>query len=937
MQSLVDFLNCVLPDTGIYCSFGISTTKRVKTKFLDSKDQFAQVSKTQAAAGTDAYFAVATFKDSSRRITENVDLIQSVFVDLDCGPDKPYVDQREALVDLRRFVKEVGLPRPTIVNSGMGIHAYWSFTEPLEYTPWLRASSALLALCDEHELHVDRGVTIDAARILRLPETYNFKYGEPLAVEVLYLADRFAFEDVAELLTKPAPAGTGILEGLDADRLAAVQSRDVPDIMPVAENFKSSFKLIMKRSIEGTGCAQMLHAYENQESLEEPLWRAMLSIANVCEDREPAIRFMSDKHPEYNEADALAKASRTKGPYTCDTFRKLRPDICEGCPHNITSPVLLGRVLKESEGPVEVADTKTSMHYVVPEFPKPYARGASGGVYKQVKDDDGNTVSLLVYPYDLYVVQRIRDPEDGETLVVRLHLPKDGVCEFLVPLSVVLSNDKLRDRLASQGVTAYGKSLGELMAYFTKWVEALQHKESASVARTQFGWVGDLESFVVGEREILPDEVIYSPPSTVTFPLVNSYGSAGSLEKWSEVVSYYAGKDRADRAFALFLGFGNLLLGMTNIQGYWLSLYSPSSGSGKTTVLKAIASIYGDPKRLLMREKDTENAFWSRTGVHNNIPMMLDEITNMSSDQMSRRVYGITEGRAKGRLMAHVNAERKNLTHWHTGVISSSNTAVLEKLAAMKSLPEGELMRMLEYMLEHDSDMSPRRADAFFGQLDDNFGLAVVPFVQYVMKNRTTIKAKLDARYLELSQRIGITGAERYWITMGALALVGGDIANHIGLVSIPVSPVSEFFVRLVRMNRRKVLGIRKEVEDFVQSYIQRHTRDLLVVRNKTENAVITTAALREPIGAMLMRYELDTHRLYISAREFRAECRDAGISFDDAVVKYEATGVYLGLRRVHISKGSVFDTGTRVSALAFDTAMLENFDVHVGIPNPSS
>ena len=49
------------------------------------------------------------------------------------------------------------------------------------------------------------------------------------------------------------------------------------------------FKTIMMKSVNGEGCPQLLHCFQNQNSIEEPLWRAALSIAERCVDREDAI------------------------------------------------------------------------------------------------------------------------------------------------------------------------------------------------------------------------------------------------------------------------------------------------------------------------------------------------------------------------------------------------------------------------------------------------------------------------------------------------------------------------------------------------------------------------------------------------------------------------------------------------------------------------
>ena len=44
----------------------------------------------------------------------------------------------------------------------------------------------------------------------------------------------------------------------------------------------------------------------------------------------------------------------------------------------------------------------------------------------------------------------MRDPEAGESAVMRLHLPKDGIREFTIPLSAITSREEFR-HIASQG------------------------------------------------------------------------------------------------------------------------------------------------------------------------------------------------------------------------------------------------------------------------------------------------------------------------------------------------------------------------------------------------------------------------------------------------------------------------------------------------------
>ena len=118
--------------------------------------------------------------------------------------------------------------------------------------------------------------------------------------------------------------------------------------------------------------------------------------------------------------------------------------------------------------------------YVIPKYPFPYLRGANGGVYLHTKDSEGNEDEKLIYRNDIYVVQRVIDPEIGEQIAIRLHLPKDGVREFTLPLTAVGAKDELRKQLAMRGVAV--PFIDDLMKYLLTWINELQETTVAQKA-----------------------------------------------------------------------------------------------------------------------------------------------------------------------------------------------------------------------------------------------------------------------------------------------------------------------------------------------------------------------------------------------------------------------------------------------------------------------
>ena len=931
MLDINNFLSIVLPNTGSYCVVGLKEDGSPRQKFVGSIEEVNVLAQKLVDEQYNAYFALASFTDPKEgRTAKNAQSLKSFFVDIDCGVGKPYADQAEGMTALKAFIKATKLPKPTVVNSGRGIHVYWVLEAALPSMEWKPLAEKFKALCAQHKFEADPSVTADSARILRIPGTFNYKDVEnPAKVEMILSAPQVnisILQDVFNTVEQDIFAGMAgqpfIPRQMDAMTLALMG------------NNISRFKTIMVKSAQGEGCPQLLHIYENQATIDEPLWRGGLSIAQQCVDRDKAIHTLSNKHPDYSASATERKANETKGPYTCATFKKLNPTPCQGCPHNITSPIQLGKEFneaKEEDNTVEVPaeeEGEEATIYKIPKFPFPYTRGAAGGIYTKIKDEESGLEEVqMIYPYDFYAVKRMNDPDRGESVLLRLHLPKDGVKEFIMPLTDVLATDRFRDTIAKHGVAVMATKQKILMAYITRWVEELQSTTEAELARKQFGWLPDDSGFILGDKEITADVVKYSPPTASTIELVPMFREKGDFHIWKDVINAYAREHMEAKAFAFFMGFGNTLLKFTNLKGYLLSLKSQGSGSGKTTVLHTIGSIYGHPEDSFMRVKDTYNQKLQRIGTFQNIPILFDEMTNMDPQQKSNLAYDITEGRAKNRMQSQNNAERLNHTKWATGLITTSNRSLRDDLLSIKAFPEGELMRMMELHIFNDANDDPLWARQHFGRLHTNYGHAIFPFMQYVVGHLPEVIKFLNDIQIKIETAAGITSQERYWSAMAAISITGGIIAKNLGLHDIDHKPVMAYIVKHIKESRAQNKQMVSENSDFLSGFIQRKFHEVLVINGKKDHKTgLETGPIREPRGALTARYEPDTKLLYVVAKEYRAECNKSQLNFDESLSMHKKSGAYLGQKRKRMTSGTIVDTNLNAPALVFDATKLEFF-----------
>jgi hypothetical protein len=883
-----------------------------------------QLAAKYVAEQRNVYFGVAKFATGKGRKKANVQGLQAFWLDIDCGESKAtvnpttgrpdgYVDQATGLQALQAFCQRIGLPRPLLVNSGRGIHVYWPLTREVTREEWEPVAERLRELCVLHNFHID-GKVFEIARVLRIPGTYNFKDNPPTLVEIISSASPVSYEAFKDLL------------GIKAAPKEAPPKRELTELAKaLMQNTTSSFRKIMLRG-EG-GCRQLVDAFQHRDSLSEPRWFDALSIAKFCVDRDVAVHKMSDGHPDYNYSATEAKIAHIAGPHSCVEFEKSNPGGCEGCPHRgkIKSPIMLGKEVLEATAQdnvvVEEEDEQTVVHSI-PAYPWPFFRGKNGGIYRTMGDEEE---PALVYEHDLYVVKRMRDPVAGEVVLMKLHLPRDGIKEFVVPNTQVTDKSELRKALAEQGVVCGGKLFDLLMDYIFRSIKELQFKRRAEQMRQQFGWTDRDSKFIIGDREISADGIFHSPPSTTTHNIAKLLQPTGTLDKWKEVFALYGRPGLEPHAFATLTAFGSPLLKFLGQNGAIVNVIHPRSGTGKTTILHMCNSVYGDPGRLCAMWDDTLAAKLLRLGVMNNLPFTVDEMTNTTPADFSTLAYSMSQGRGRDRAKASANELRMNLTSWQSISLCSSNASFYEKMASLKNSPDGEMMRLIEYKIDYSPAIDVAEAKRMFDhQLKENFGHAGDLYVKWLVENleeaRTTvlgIQAKID-RELKLTQR------ERFWSAVVAANITGGLIAKNLGLINWDMKAIYKWATDMILSLRVDIKPPNSDVMSVVGDYINRHMQNILVVNDDVDRRThMPMLPTLEPRGELLIRYEPDTKKMFLAAKAFKTDCVKFQVNYKDTLQQLEKKGIYLGTMNKRLSKGmKIVSPG--VHTLIFDCSNTE-------------
>jgi len=904
------FLKSVLGDGGFYSLLALRPIDDGKLqKFYPTIGHLIDGATTLDNDGYDVYFGLATFEKAGSRKADNVKEIKSFFLDLDCGAGKEYANQSDALDALRKFCDKLKLPNPLKINSGRGVHVYWRLSEPVGMENWLPVATRLKNMCAQHKLLADTSVTADAARVLRVPKTHNYKTDPP--AEVTYFGidnpDPVNFDTFSELLgSDPIPVPN---KYDPADGVVSLDS--------ILNNRESVFKDILTKTIAKRGCNQIHNIIKNQQEISEPLWRAGLSIGKFCSDWEKAVYTMSKNHSDYTQEDTHKKMELIKGPYLCNTFDEYNTGVCTKCPHwgKIKSPINLGQRIREAteednivEAPAVNLPNSPTSTYTIPPYPKPYFRGANGGVYIRTRNAEGDPDEKAIYHNDLYVVRRLRDAEVGEAVVMRLHLPKDGVREFTLPLTAVTSRDDFRKQMSMQGVAV--TKMDEIMQYTTTWVNELQANSVADQAHRQFGWTDDAGSaFVLGNQTIYKDRVEFNPPSTQTAGLFPIFNPSGTFEEWKEMMAFYNRDGFEMEQFVVGVSFGSILMHFSPINAAGLHLHG-ETGVGKTTAAQTGLTLWGDPEELMTNEQDTLNARMNRGEVYHNLPLVMDELTNTSGKQLSVLTYQLTGGRQRGRMASGSNTERFRGDPWSLLSITTANASIVERISMVKAMPKAEAQRILECRVKAQTFSTAKETHEYRNNMLKTYGHAGVKYVQHIMKDIEGVKKLLTAVQEKIDIKANLKAENRFWSTFVAATVTGLILAKQAGLVEYEPEKAFKWGIWLINQNKRHVDDMSISVSEILNDYINEHYGNILWIKStddlRKQDTDIDSIIIPEvvPRGRLVARYETDLKRAYLVPKPLKIWCGEQQINYSSFINDLKKK---LGARKskIRLSKGT--------------------------------
>ena len=992
MITVEQFLSAVLPSRGYYQFLGLSD--RPFQRPVSSLGELAGLARWADGKGMDAYFGVSSFGDKQRqkldgtwevsRLADNSILHRSLRIDVDCGAGKPYADHAAALQALGAFNRAVGLPQPWIVNSGGGLHVYWPFQVDVPTDTWLQLAGKLAGAAQQHGFGVDPTTTVDAARVLRMPGTWNRKQSEWRAVQIVHApATAPDLRRIAQRLD-PYPlllVAPGAAQGLGFSAQVPAALRGAATTALGGERPPYKMRGVIAQ------CPGMTAMFQTRgRHAAEPLWKLTLDLVNKSDESEEGkyrlAAALSDGHPGFSMEAFSRKWSQVQyqdnEPARCDKFAQAGMPQCQTCPLRRPgmSPVVLGR--PQADRPMLAPDGAAAapavssvaaplptppVAHLATQAPAPPPVGTRSGVFvtypgqsridlvdgtlvpglsirggypcvsvKVSEDSEGKPVfgDKPIGSYKWLGAERLVKFEGEAAAELVLHLDRglDGPVEVRLSASNVHDTRALAARFADSGCYYSPGDIKILQEkFFVAFLNQLQQTRKASQLAGRNGWTRDFKGFLLGAQfhTASGSEAIRTQGDAEEMA---GYHVAGDEQRWRAAFDL-AMSGGAERQALVALAIAAPLMAFTGVDGVLFNAYSPESGVGKSTLCNAALSVWGSPNALRKDFRDTNASLFRLAAVTGNLPLVVDEFTNVTGQALSDYVYGVTQGREKTRMRSDQSV-RKPTERWCLPIITTSNNSVHDKLQQFRSDGQGEVARVFEMRLRplHLSAAELTHAQRTLPNLLTDYGFLGPRIAALLTKHDVSHWQKAVSEAVQWwTIRMQAHAADRFRASTAALITLGARIGQSLGL-NFDVPAVIAAVERHWKLQVEALAKEQMLPDTYLDDYLRQHWNDLAIFGGADGNSLLREARgpyvgeIRNKPTAPGQRPVVD--RILIPKLVVKSYIRSLGGSYaaflEWAQREIEVGGVVRAMGKQRTLRGSL---GSTVDVLVLDPRVL--------------
>ena len=842
--------------------------------------------------------------------------------EVDIRPEKVscYSNFEEAIHGIETFVSSVGLPYPSVVETGGGFHLYWILNEDITQEQWRDWSQKVIALSTHIGFRLDIAGTNKPTQIFRPPQTHNRKYEPAFLVTQTEESKPVSYKSIMNKINS-------VIESLGIEVIKASKRK-------VSDN-NGDVPLRDWTRIKDE-CGQMLEGATGSEEL----WRGMLSVARHCVGGRELCHDLSKGDNRYSEHETDTKIDYLENsgssPYTCAKFNEINPGLCCDCLHlnRVKSPIVLGIVdiseddqscdvnrlpslvdplLKQDVGDGEkktvseiTSEVKEDEYEVL--APSGYTfKLTSQGLVKRKVDAEGNKTNELICKQRIYPIGVIIDTDNYRNKVFnymwRIELDERNYNDCIVPADTFTSTANILGLFFKFGVNVIrADQFASFAQAMRAFINTARDKLTPIPVVDSLGWNSDDKSMVFGERTVEKHgRVRRSILNPEMESLVsNTLTCRGTIEGWQRAVNPYTAKDKILAQLILATSFGAPIVHFSTINGLIIALVG-ESGTGKSTMQAVGASVWGHPWKQLQNAVGTQtgDTILSVTrymGGVSNFPVHLEEISNMSDEGASDLAYLVTQGAEKSRMLGTKEGswKRSEGLTWKTLVVTSSNPSLRDKINRFKTDSVAETMRIFEIRnLPKIADGSWFKIADTLSEVNENYGVAGERFAKAITRMQDSLKEILRREVNVMNRDLKTDSPERFWVQGMASVLVGAKIAKEEGIFNFDMPALRRYIYAGIEEHRAVKIQISTVGMSLFADMLNELVGETLVVATPA-GARMPTEMITQPHSKLSVRVDTIRREMFVSKKAVTTYSKVNKVSVADILDNADYAGYNL-------------------------------------------
>ena len=773
------FLGDVLPPEGKYALF-IKHKKR--HEWFDTLTQLNNAVEAYSANGVrDVYFATASYKTSASREQANVRQLKALRLDVDAGeakfakhPDGAYETRNDAVAAVVQYSVASKLAPSYIVSSGEGLHIYYVLDEAVGPNIWGSLANRLKASVNEHGLAVDPTTTLDSARILRPIGSLHTSGAE---VRVLKATGRtYTLDALDALLPQVEPiiqAPTAMsAEAARVNDEAVTYAGPPRDILKIVRSCAAinyigrqrgnvqepawrSMLGVAKHCYNGRSAAHKMscgHPDYSEEETDEKMDR-WATGPTTCDQFEQHLGMCGDC-----QYKGKIKSPIVLGDMTPQEIEEKNPPMA--APEEI-EPV--------PDVPEADSELRTALDEIREYMPEGfYIRKDRKRLALCTKETimSANRAGIetakeieVVITHDLFWFSNWSEStssEDNAEVTVCSYI-NGAIRRYEMDQSLLSEAKKFAGFLAGRSIIlrSGGRPTNSALNYAKAQMLRIREDYMREKVTKRFGLrydvTGNLSS-AHGRYIIHHDGTVSSAAlaakvrddgdnAYVVAPMppsetgswdendVNTHVLPSAKEHVRFFQTHYGDPEFAKYQLAILLGLASPLMAFVKDpyvggdlppNGLSVTLYSGSSGIGKTTMASTVVAAYGRPSKLVRGGSDitsTLNARLATMEIAGSMPVVMDEVSMTSEENAKALISAAANG--FGKIRVNVKGEQLPLNTWALVSLMTTNRPQRDMVGGDTQDAVGVQNRMLEL----DVDDTPRPTQESMLRFDADYAV----------------------------------------------------------------------------------------------------------------------------------------------------------------------------------------------------------------------